>query len=122
MVDSDADDNGRKVQLLQWLQPNLRGTPRLLLADATAENATNNPGAFYYPPSPPENSGRHYYTIVVYRQPEDWEVGSKYASFCPPENVTARAPFDIEDFVKESKLEYAIATNYFYVDANSTKS
>lgn len=121
MVDPDVTVNGQKTQLLQWLQPNLRGTPRLMRADATAQNATSNAGAFYYPPSPPAGSGRHYYTLILYRQPENWNPPTKYASFSPPANLTARLPFNITDFANSSGLTDAVASNYFWCE-NGTSS
>ena len=115
MVDSDARlPNGNVVERLQWLQPNLRGTPRELLADSTAQNYTDNPGASYYRPKPAPGTGRHDYTLVLYRQPADWTVPSNYASFCAPMNFDARVPFNISDFAQASGLRDPVASNYFW--------
>ena len=121
MVDADVTlpNSSRKIQLLQWLQPNLRGAPRRLRLDATAENATDNPGAFYYPPSPPGGGRRHYYTLLLYIQPEGWEVPEDYSGFSPPRNVTARALFDVVDFVAKGGLGEAVASTYFWFEAKN---
>lgn len=119
MIDPDVQYKGQTVQVLQWLQPNLRGTPRLLRPDAIAQNATNNPGAFYYPATPEDGTERHYYTFVLYHQSVNWTVPEKYANFSPPANVVARGGFNVTDFVASSGLGEAIASNYFWVDVKN---
>ncbi|KIW60601.1 hypothetical protein PV05_00807 [Exophiala xenobiotica] len=117
MVDQDVkSDDGTRVQLLHFFQPNLAGASEVLSDFSTdADNATTAGTVEYIAPSPPAGDGPHRYTLLLYRQFEDFSIPDEFSSFFPPANTQARIGFDMAGFAKAANLPAPVGANWFQV-------
>ncbi|KAL6251029.1 hypothetical protein RBB50_001237 [Rhinocladiella similis] len=115
MVDQDVkSDDGSRVQLLHYFQPNLAGASEVLSDFSTdAENFTSASPVQYIAPGPPAGDGPHRYTLLLYRQFEGFSIPADYSSFFPPADVNARIGFDMAGFAKAANLPEPVGANWF---------
>ncbi|KAI1775493.1 putative protease inhibitor [Hypoxylon cercidicola] len=103
--------------VLHWLQPGAKATPIEVGGGGggfSLKAAADEPFvANYAGPGPPPISSPHRYVFLVYEQPEGFD-GKKLA---PPDGkemgIGPRVRFDVDKWVKESKVGLAVAVTYF---------
>jgi phosphatidylethanolamine-binding protein (PEBP) family uncharacterized protein len=113
-IDLDAIIPGTSIQsvILHWYQPNLSmdctkpTPPSTIVPGKDHERA-----ASYIAPRPPPNT-HHRYVYLLFTQPTAYQFPSCF-SHVFPETVSARAGFDIREFVQAAGLDAPIAMNYF---------
>ncbi|KAK7905359.1 hypothetical protein LTR67_000080 [Exophiala xenobiotica] len=117
MIDQDVkSDDGSRVQLLHYFQPNLAGASEVLSDFSTdAENATTAATVAYIAPSPPAGDGPHQYTLLLYRQFEGFSIPDQFSSFFPPADTQARIGFDMAGFAQAANLPEPVGANWFQV-------
>lgn len=126
LIDQDVQPEGQdeKVEFLHWFQPDLAESDELLAgllavqnsSDSTNETPSTLPTAPYLAPTPPEGSGPHRYTFLLYAQPDDFTIPAAYASFfVDVPDLSNRLPFDIKQFAAESDLGEPLAGNWLRV-------
>ncbi|EHY54130.1 hypothetical protein ABEF92_008286 [Exophiala dermatitidis] len=116
MVDQDVatDNSNGRQQLLHFFQPNLSGGSEVLFADQDADNFTSVPAASYIPPSPPAGDGPHRYTLLLYSQPQDFQVPNSFQDFFATKN-SVRVGWDMAGFAEAAGLGEPVAANWFRV-------
>lgn len=126
LIDQDVLPEGqdKKVEFLHWFQPNLMSTDDDVAgvlavqnsSDATNATLSTAPSAIYLTPTPPEGSGPHRYTFLLYAQPDDFVIPAAYANFFSDvPDLSNRLPFDIKQFAEDSKLGEPLAANWLRV-------
>ncbi|KAJ9632865.1 uncharacterized protein PV06_09777 [Exophiala oligosperma] len=117
MIDQDVkSDDGSRVELLHYFQPNLAGASEVLSDfSKDAQNFTSASPVQYIAPGPPAGDGPHRYTLLLYPQFEGFSVPKAYSSFFPPANVNARIGFDMAGFAKAANLPQPVGANWFEV-------
>ncbi|OCT51351.1 hypothetical protein CLCR_08825 [Cladophialophora carrionii] len=126
MVDQDVTsptDPSTRIQFLHWYQPNLAGASEVLFDfDSDSQNFTSATPLAYIPPTPPGGDIAHRYTIIMYRQPEGFNIPSGFESFFEEKSdLSNRLDFDIAGFVSASGLGEPVGANWFQVQ-NRTES
>ncbi|KIW13096.1 hypothetical protein PV08_08283 [Exophiala spinifera] len=118
MVDQDVkSDDGSRVELLHYFQPNLAGASEVLSDFSNdADNFTSASPVPYIAPGPPAGDGPHKYTVLLYRQFKGFSIPSEYSSFFPPSDVNARIGFDMAGFAKAANLPEPVGANWFQVE------
>ncbi|KAK5064464.1 hypothetical protein LTR84_000297 [Exophiala bonariae] len=126
LIDQDVLPEGQteKVEFLHWFQPDLAESDELLAGLLAVQNSSDSinattsalPSAPYLAPTPPEGSGPHRYTFLLYAQPDDFSVPASYASFfVDVPDLSNRLPFNIKQFAEDSDLGEPLAANWFRV-------
>ncbi|KAJ5521090.1 hypothetical protein N7463_001543 [Penicillium fimorum] len=117
-IDLDAILPGTRIQsvILHWYQPNLmmdctKPTPPSKLVPAKDHEDDHQPAASYIAPRAPPNT-HHRYVYLLFVQPPAYQFPDCF-SHVFPETVSARAGFDIREFVQAAGLDPPIAMNYF---------
>ncbi|KAJ5371610.1 hypothetical protein N7517_003616 [Penicillium concentricum] len=117
VIDLDAILPGTAIQsvILHWYQPNLtmdctKPAPPSKLVPAKDHEDHNSTASYIAPRAPPNTHHRYVYLLFV--QPPAYQFPECF-SHVFPETVSARAGFDIREFVKAAGLEPPIAMNYF---------
>ncbi|KAJ5190012.1 Major facilitator superfamily domain general substrate transporter [Penicillium cf. griseofulvum] len=115
-IDLDVILPGTAIQtvILHWYQPNLMmdctkpTPPSTIVPDKEHED---NRAASYISPRAPPNT-HHRYVYLLFAQPAAYRFPECF-SHVFPETVSARAGFDIMEFVQAAGLDPPIAMNYF---------
>lgn len=94
--------------LLHWIQPGLK------LEQATSKLTSTEPFIVnWIAATPPPGSGPHRYVFFLFEEP----AGFKSERYAPAEGqqtgMWSRIRFDLDTWVKEAKLDEAVAVNYF---------
>ncbi|KGO76012.1 Major facilitator superfamily domain, general substrate transporter [Penicillium italicum] len=117
-IDLDAILPGTRIQsvILHWYQPNLmidctKPSPPSIIVPGKDSGDKNHPIASYIAPRAPPNT-HHRYVYLLFEQPPAYQFPPCF-SHVFPETVSARAGFDIREFVKAAGLDPPIAMNYF---------
>ncbi|EXJ58363.1 hypothetical protein A1O7_05788 [Cladophialophora yegresii CBS 114405] len=126
MVDQDVispSDPSTRIQFLHWYQPNLAGASEVLFDfDSDSKNFTSATPLAYIPPTPPGGDIAHRYTLIMFRQPEGFNIPSGFESFFEEKSdLSNRLDFDIAAFVSASGLGEPVGANWFQVQ-NKTAS
>lgn len=76
----------------------------------------------YVGPEPQANTPTHNYTIMVFSQPDDFTIPSKYDQWLPlnESNPYTRTNFPLTDFAHDTGLEQPIAATYFRLALTSS--
>ncbi|OAP60394.1 hypothetical protein AYL99_05396 [Fonsecaea erecta] len=123
MIDQDAassDDANTRVQFLQWYQPNLGGASEVLSDfGSDAQNFTSAPAVSYMPPTPPAGDKAHRYTLLLYPQPENFDIPSSFESFFDSTDSDARLGFDMAGLAAAAGIGQPVAANWFEVQNTS---
>lgn len=117
-----ADDSAIYVALmidstfpvLHLLQPNLvASATNGTLIPSPSNNDTALVGSPYVPPQPPAGDGAHDYIILLYPQPDDWNIPANYSNINPPSVAEDVMGFDFADFVAASGLGDPVGANWW---------
>ncbi|EED13619.1 conserved hypothetical protein [Talaromyces stipitatus ATCC 10500] len=111
MIDLDVPQNDTTVPFLHWYQPDLNLDPksgRLFLP-----KSSHLSNAEYYPPSPPPGPP-HRYVELLFGQPPHYKLPSQFEKYLDKKS-SARAGFDMKEFIKAANLKRPIAGNWFLV-------
>ncbi|KIW66872.1 hypothetical protein PV04_06162 [Phialophora macrospora] len=125
IVDQDVmspSDPSTRVQFLHWYQPNLAGASEVLFDfGSDSQNFTSATPLTYIPPTPPGGDIAHRYTIIMYRQPEGFNIPDGFESFFEEKSdLSNRLDFDIAGFVSASGLGDPVSATWFQVQ-NTTE-
>ncbi|KAJ5153630.1 uncharacterized protein N7500_009069 [Penicillium coprophilum] len=117
-IDLDAILPGTRIQsvILHWYQPNLmmdckKPTPPSRIVPGKDYDDQPQPTASYIAPRAPPNT-HHRYVYLLFEQPEAYQFPECF-SHVFPETVSARAGFDIREFIQATVLDPPVAMNYF---------
>ncbi|KAJ5593717.1 hypothetical protein N7537_010621 [Penicillium hordei] len=117
-IDLDAILPGTRIQsvILHWYQPNLmidctKPSPPSSLVPGQDHGDKHRPAASYIAPRAPPNT-HHRYVYLLFGQPPAYQFPDCF-SHVFPETVSARAGFDIREFVQAAGLDPPIGMNYF---------
>ncbi|KAJ5394861.1 uncharacterized protein N7487_009164 [Penicillium crustosum] len=117
-IDLDAIVPGTRIQsvILHWYQPNLmidcrKPSPPSIIVPGKDDGDKHNPIAPYIAPRAPPNT-RHRYVYLLFAQPPAYRFPDCF-SHVFPETVSARAGFDIREFMQAAGLDPPVAINYF---------
>lgn len=78
----------------------------------------------YVGPEPQPNTPTHNYTIMIFRQPSNFAIPSKYAQWMPlnESNPYTRTNFPVVQFTKDTGLGQPMAATYFRLDLSNANS
>ncbi|KAJ5676365.1 hypothetical protein N7536_012537 [Penicillium majusculum] len=117
-IDLDAILPGTRIQsvILHWYQPNLmidctNPPPPSTIVPGKDGGKKHRPAASYIAPRAPPNT-HHRYVYLLFAQPPAYQFPYCF-SHVFPETVSARAGFDIREFMQAAGLDPPIAMNYF---------
>ncbi|KAJ5966709.1 hypothetical protein N7501_002957 [Penicillium viridicatum] len=117
-IDLDAILPGTRIQsvILHWYQPNLmidctKPSPPSTIVPGQGDGHKHGPAASYIAPRAPPNT-HHRYVYLLFAQPPAYHFPECF-SHVFPETVSARAGFDIREFVQAAGLDPPISMNYF---------
>jgi hypothetical protein len=105
MVDLDVPRNGTRVQLAHWLGTNVTLSSSNLLV-------VGSQPVPYLQPSPPVGDVPHSYTFIVFAQPRNFTVPTRYADL-----AQTRVGFNTTQFMSDAGLGQSdvIGANYIRV-------
>jgi phosphatidylethanolamine-binding protein len=75
MIDPDVSVFGTKTSFLHWLIPDVDLSTETAIVPATGGNVVS-----YFQPSPPPSDPPHRYTFLLYAQPSNFTIPSKYSN------------------------------------------
>ncbi|CAL5867125.1 uncharacterized protein PFLUO_LOCUS1337 [Penicillium psychrofluorescens] len=118
-LDLDVMIPGTAIQtvVLHWYQPDLilncteTNSPGHLVP-SDGSGGPSSPIAEYIGPQPPLGS-HHRYVYLLYVQPLKYRFPACF-SHIPPENMAARAGFDVRQFMQAAGLDVPLAVTYFF--------
>lgn len=110
MVDTDVPRNGNRVQLLHWLVSGVT----LSQSDNSTLIIPSEAEASYRQPSPPVGDSPHAYTILLFPQPDDFDVPSQFQDV-----LQTRVFFDAKGFADAAGFGEPVAANYIRVQNTS---
>ena len=91
----------------------------LMLSESSSQNII----AQYIPPEPP-GSSPHNYTLLLYKQPDNFTISSLYDSYFTLDlsNVLNRVNFPLQQFVHQTGVDGPVAANWFREGASTSTS
>ncbi|GMK54250.1 hypothetical protein CspeluHIS016_0108360 [Cutaneotrichosporon spelunceum] len=109
LVDAGVAGSNETTQTLHWLintiHVNTTGGSPYALAYLNGTTITEYAG-----PNPPANVGPHRYVLGLFNQPADFVAPTAYS-----QKNTPVGPFNLTDYLTQSKLGAMVAANYFTV-------
>lgn len=140
LYDQLPDDNGPFLYL--YIDPTPYGDNgtvdalQMLQTDLTLSSTKNNntnfyaltsdkaPVAPYIAPDPIVGPATHHYTLLLFRQPDNFSIPEEFRDAMPldPKNYTNRIGFALPEFVRQAWLEQPVAAMYFDVSRSNSSS
>lgn len=113
MMDNTINLNGTETTALHWYESDLRVTWNSLSGRILNASDPSAPSASYVGPQPLPGPP-HHFVILLYRQPEDYELPS-CLDVVLPTTLGSRIALNLEEFVKVADLGTPFAANWFQV-------
>ena len=107
MIDPDVNILGSKRPFLHWLIPDVDLSNETANVPTTGSNIVR-----YFPPSPPAGDPPHRYTFLLYSQPNNFQIPSKYSNL-----KQSALGFDVNAFTTASGLGQPKAANFMLVQS-----